>query len=320
MSGELIKAGGNWLFPQTLKEAEDLAATLCASQMVPKHYVNNPKNAVGAMAHGMPLGMNAMQAMQSVAMINGMPGLYGDGLLAVCRSCPSWEWMQETIEGEVATCIAKRRNEPEVTATFSVQDAKRAQLWGKAGPWTQYPMRMLAMRARAFALRNLYADVLRGMGSAEELRDIPAEMPAVQVEPARIDHAERPQTKAAAILTKARAKRQAKPATIPEVIETQPEPVAVEEPSVAQDDARRVENLADIRTIGRTWAERYSPQHKLVVALRGIYVGLNDGDIAAARTATEAAYAAIADIDVDDQPDAEREWQAIAAYVEGQTP
>jgi hypothetical protein len=138
------------------------------------------------------------------------------------------------------------------------------------------------------------------------------------VEPARIDNAEQPQTKAAAILTKARAKRQAKPATIPEVIETQPEPAAGES-SVAQDDARRVENLADIRTIGRTWAERYSPQHKLVVALRGIYAGLNDGDIAAARTATEAAYAAITDIDADDQPDAVREWQAIAAYVEGQT-
>jgi hypothetical protein len=271
------------------------------------------------MAYGESFGMQPLQAMQSVAVVNGMPGLYGDGLLAVCRSCSDWEWMQEAIDGETAICTAKRRNEPEVTATFSVQDAKRAQLWGKQGPWTQYPMRMLAMRARAFALRNLYADVLRGMGSAEELQDIPAEMPAVQVEPVRIDHAEQPQTKAAAILTKARAKRQPKPATIPEVIETQPEPAAVEESSVAQDDARRVENLADIRTIGRTWAERYSPQHKLVVALRGIYVSLNDGDIAAARTATEAAYAAITDIDADDQPDAVREWQAIAAYVEGQT-
>jgi len=317
MSNELVKAGGNWLFPQTLKDAEDLAATLCASQMVPKHYVNNPKNAVGAMAHGMPLGMNAMQAMQSVAMINGMPGLYGDGLLAVCRSCPSWEWMQETIEGETAICTAKRRGEPEVTATFSVQDAKRAQLWGKAGPWTQYPTRMLAMRARAFALRNLYADVLRGMGSAEELRDIPTETPAVQVEPARIDHSEQPQqTKAAAILTKARAKRQAKPATIPEVIETQPEPVAGE--SSVADSQPTVQGLADVRTIYRNWSERYSPQHSFVVALKQLGEALRDSSLQAARTATEAAYAAITDIDEADQSDAVREWQAIAAYVEGQ--
>jgi hypothetical protein len=317
MSGELVKAGGNWLFPQTLKEAQDLAAALCASQMVPKHYANNPNNAVGAMAHGMPLGMNAMQAMQSVAMINGMPGLYGDGLLAVCRSCPAWEWMQETVEGEVATCTAKRRGEPEVTATFSVADAKRAQLWGKAGPWTQYPTRMLAMRARAFALRNLYADVLRGMGSAEELRDIPAEMPAVQVEPVRIDQAE-PQTKAAAILSKAKAKRQPRPATIPEVIEAQPEPVVAEEPT-ATDDGPRVENLADIRTIYRSWQERYSSQHPFVVALKQLGEALRDSSPPAARKATQSAYEAITAIDEADQSDAVREWQAIAAYVEKQT-
>ena len=313
---ELIKAG-NWLTATTMEQAIKVAEMLAKSTLVPKAYHGQPANVLVAMAYGESFGMQPLQAMQSVAVVNGMPGLYGDGLLAVCRSCSSWEWMQEAIDGETAICTAKRRSEPEVTATFSVADAKRAQLWGKQGPWTQYPMRMLAMRARAFALRNLYADVLRGMGSAEELQDIPAEMPAVQVEPARIDNAEQPQTKAAAILTKARAKRQAKPATIPEVIETQPEPAAGES-SVAQDDARRVENLADIRTIGRTWAERYSPQHKLVVALRGIYAGLNDGDLEAARKATEAAYAAIADIDADDQPDAVREWQAIAAYVEGQ--
>jgi hypothetical protein len=314
---ELIKAG-NWLTATTMEQAMQVAGMLAKSSLVPKAYQNNVPNIIVAMAFGESFGMDALQAMQSVAVVNGMPGLYGDGLLAVCRSCPSWEWMQEAIDGETAICTAKRRNEPEVTATFSVADAKRAQLWGKQGPWTQYPTRMLAMRARAFALRNLYADVLRGMGSAEELQDIPTEAPAVQVEPARIDNAEQSQTKAAAILTKARAKRQAKPATIPEVIETQPEPAA-QESSVADSDARRVENLADIRTIGRTWAERYSPQHKLVVALRGIYAGLNDGDLEAARKATEAAYAAITDIDTDDQADAEREWQAIAAYVEGQT-
>jgi hypothetical protein len=315
--GELIKAG-NWLTATNMEQAVKVAEMLAKSTLVPKAYQGQPANVLVAMAYGESFGMQPLQAMQSVAVVNGMPGLYGDGLLAVCRSCSSWEWMQEAIDGETAICTAKRRNEPEVTATFSVADAKRAQLWGKAGPWTQYPTRMLAMRARAFALRNLYADVLRGMGSAEELQDIPAEMPAVQVEPARIDNAEQPQqTKAAAILTKARAKRQAKPAAIPEVIETQPEPAAGE--SSAADSQPTVQNLADIRTIYRKWQERYSPQHSFVVALKQLGEALRDSSLQAARTATEAAYAAIADIDADDQPDAEREWQAIAAYVEGQT-
>jgi hypothetical protein len=315
---ELIKAG-NWLTATTMEQAMRVADMLAKSTLVPKAYQGQPANVLVAMAYGESFGMQPLQAMQSVAVVNGMPGLYGDGLLAVCRSCSSWEWMQEAIDGETAICTAKRRNEPEVTATFSVADAKRAQLWGKAGPWTQYPTRMLAMRARAFALRNLYADVLRGMGSAEELQDIPTETPAVQVEPARIDHAEQPQqTKAAAILTKAKARRQPKPAAIPEVIETQPEPAAAVESSAA-DSQPTVQGLADIRTIYRNWSERYSPQHSFVVALKQVGEALRDSSPPAARTATEAAYAAITDIDVDDQPDAEREWQAIAAYVEGQT-
>jgi len=314
---ELIKAG-NWLTATTMEQAIKVAEMLAKSTLVPKAYHGQPANVLVAMAYGESFGMQPLQAMQSVAVVNGMPGLYGDGLLAVCRSCPSWEWMQEAIDGETAICTAKRRGEPEVTATFSVADAKRAQLWGKQGPWTQYPTRMLAMRARAFALRNLYADVLRGMGSAEELQDIPVETPAVQVEPARIDNAEQPQqTKAAAILSKAKAKRQPKPAAIPEVIETQPEPAAGE--SSVADSQPTVQGLADVRTIYRNWSERYSPQHSFVVALKQLGEALRDSSPPAARTATEAAYAAITDIDADDQPDAEREWKAIAAYVEGQT-
>lgn len=68
------------------------------------------------------------------------------------------------------------REEP-VERTFSEAAARRANLWGKSGPWQQYPERMLQMRARAFALRDVFCDVLRGLGSAEEQGDIPARKP-----------------------------------------------------------------------------------------------------------------------------------------------
>ena len=57
---------------------------------------------------------------------------------------------------------------------FSVQDARRAGLWGRPGPWSQYPQRMLQMRARAFALRDAFADVLGGLYLREELEDADA--------------------------------------------------------------------------------------------------------------------------------------------------
>jgi hypothetical protein len=71
-------------------------------------------------------------------------------------------------------CEAKRRGYPAPTVVrFSMADAKRAGLAGKAGPWTQYPGRMLTLRARGFALRNAFADALRGLITAEEAQDYP---------------------------------------------------------------------------------------------------------------------------------------------------
>ena len=53
--------------------------------------------------------------------------------------------------------------------------AKQAGLWGKPGPWSQYPDRMMLARARAFAYRDGFADVLKGVRSIEEENDIASE-------------------------------------------------------------------------------------------------------------------------------------------------
>jgi len=71
--------------------------------------------------------------------------------------------------------VAKRKGRKPVETRFSVEDAKRAGLWGKGGPWTAYPKRMLQMRARGFALRDAFPDVLKGMISVEEAQDYPDE-------------------------------------------------------------------------------------------------------------------------------------------------
>lgn len=59
---------------------------------------------------------------------------------------------------------------------FTVRDAKRAKLWmnNHKQPWLDYPKRMLFNRARAFALRDGFADALSGLDIAEEVMDIQA--------------------------------------------------------------------------------------------------------------------------------------------------
>ena len=199
MSTEVTAQKQNFsLAPKDLNEAMRFADMLASSSIVPKDYVGKPGNCLVAIQWGMELGLQPMQAMQSIAVINGRPSLWGDAMLALVKAHPAFEWIKEECDGTVAICTIKRRGEPEVVQSFSLEEAKRAGLTGKAGPWIQYPKRMLQMRARGFALRDAFPDALRGVVSAEEARDTPAERdmgaaevvssrPAQPVEPAPLE-------------------------------------------------------------------------------------------------------------------------------------
>lgn len=166
----------------TFDDALRFATMVSKSDFAPKEFKGKPESCLLAVQHGSEIGLGPMQSLQSIAVINGRPSIWGDAALAVCMGSLACEYVRESIEGEgdnmVAICEAKRRQfERPVVVRFSVGDAKRAQLWGKAGPWTQYPKRMLQMRARGFALRDAFPDVLRGLVTAEEAQDYPEARP-----------------------------------------------------------------------------------------------------------------------------------------------
>lgn len=161
------------LSPRSLDEAMRFADILCKSDIVPKDFQNKPGNILVAIQWGMELGLKPMQAMQNIAVINGRPSLWGDAVIALVRSSPLCEYIYEGEENGVAVCRVKRRGEDEQVRTFSDEDAKAAGLLNKQGPWTQYKKRMKQMRARAFAVRDVFADVLKGIPIAEEVMDYP---------------------------------------------------------------------------------------------------------------------------------------------------
>jgi len=151
---------------------------VAASEFAPKDFRGKPESCLLAIQHGSEIGLSPMQSLQNIACINGRPAIWGDAALAVAMASPVCESVTETIDGEgdnmVATCTAKRRGyEKPTVVRFTVADAKKAGLWGKSGPWTQYPRRMLQLRARGFALRDAFPDVLKGLVTAEEAQDYP---------------------------------------------------------------------------------------------------------------------------------------------------
>jgi hypothetical protein len=163
----------------TFDDAFRFAKMVSSSEFAPKDFKGKPESCLLAIQHGSEVGLSPMQSLQSIAVINGRPTIWGDAALALVQSSPVCEYVREYVEGEgeglVAVCEAKRKGYPAPTVVrFSMADAKRAGLAGKAGPWTQYPGRMLTLRARGFALRNAFADALRGLITAEEAQDYPA--------------------------------------------------------------------------------------------------------------------------------------------------
>lgn len=146
-----------------------------------------------AIQMGLEVGLTPMAALQNIAVINGRPSIWGDAQLAVCRGTRELVEFEEWFEvggkrqtrnpstytdDTTAICKVKREGFSAAEVAFSVADAKQANLWGKDGPWKQYPWRMLRMRARSFALRDQFGDALRGMKSAEEAQDM-----TIEVEP-----------------------------------------------------------------------------------------------------------------------------------------
>lgn len=197
------------IVPTTIEEVFRLAGAVHAAGLAP-YGLETPEKLTIAIMTGLEVGLPPMQAVQSIAVINNRPTIWGDGLIAVVRKSPLCRFVKEWIDGEgdgmVAHCETMRAGEDEpVRRSFAVTDARKAGLWqteakvtkqGKNGPytkdndspWYRYPKRMLQMRARALCLRDVYPDVLRGLQVREEVEDYaPRDVTPPANQPRQID-------------------------------------------------------------------------------------------------------------------------------------
>lgn len=205
-----------------LVDMANMVAIIARSGLAPNG-LKNPEQMMVAAWHGQRIGLDTLAAIQSVAVINGRPTLWGDGLLATCQRSRVFdhERFKEWFEGEgdsmIAYCECARVGCPVVRDEFSVADARRAGLWGKSGPWSAYPKRMLKLRARSFALRDTFADVLMGFCAAEEMIDVEAEEvrpKSAPVSASAISEPEKPEANVARAELAARAEANAKNAAV----------------------------------------------------------------------------------------------------------
>jgi len=150
-----------------------------------------PADVLIAVQLAMELGVAPMQGLQSIAVINGRPTIWGDLLPALVYQSGLCEQFLEEGDETEARCTVKRKGYAAITRSFSMEDARRVPYKESNDPsvkcladkstYKGYPKRMLQMRARAFAIRDAFPDVLKGVGIREETEDIPTT--AVDVTP-----------------------------------------------------------------------------------------------------------------------------------------
>jgi hypothetical protein len=181
---------GNW------NELITIAQTVYLSGLAPESIGKSWEQCAVAIGFALELGLPIMSGIQNIAVINGRASLWGDAVLALCQTSELFdhEAFEEQIGAESATCIVRRNigNAKPVSRTFTLDDAKAAKLFpgkdrngniSEKSPWNAYTKRMLQMRARMWALRDAFPDLLRGMRSIEELQDDPTPTTILQGSP-----------------------------------------------------------------------------------------------------------------------------------------
>ena len=186
-----LRGGGGIkaIIPQNFEEAYKMARIIAASGTAPKSYMmKDPtdlreylsvERIAVAIMHGLEVGLPPMQAVQGIAVINGMPTVYGDARDALVEASALLEDRVEEHELDDqglflwwrCTVWRKGRKTP-IVQTVTRPQAQRAGWLKKTGPWTESPNRMAQQRARGWAYRDAFPDVLKGLVDRDEALDM----------------------------------------------------------------------------------------------------------------------------------------------------
>lgn len=161
--------------PRTFEGAWELAQIIVKSRM--NSSIQTPEAAFMVMALGSDMGLSVSQSLRGIQIIEGKACPTADCLVAcVIRSGLAEYIVEIETTEDHSTWETRRKGEAKPRrSTFTIDDAKRALLTSRGkdpatNNWSKYPKRMLAARAKAFLVRDVYPDLALGLYIPDEIQ------------------------------------------------------------------------------------------------------------------------------------------------------
>lgn len=158
----------------SLEVAPDLwriAEKLASTPFVPVALQGQPESVLACMLTGHELGLEMMQSLAKIHIIEGRPALSAEIMRAIVQHNGHEIEFVETNSTRCTIRGRRKGGEKWTEVTWAIEDAKKANLTGK-GVWQRYPTAMLIARATGQLCRMMFADDLAGISyTAEEMTD-----------------------------------------------------------------------------------------------------------------------------------------------------
>lgn len=145
-----------------LAEKIEWARVLAPAGLLPKAYQQNPANLLLAAELADSLGIDRINALTSIHVVEGKPSASADLMAALVRR--AGHRLRVQVKGDAAKATLIRADDPEFEYE-AIWDIKRAQAAGLAGKavWKSYPQAMLRSRAITEVIRMGASEVLTGV-------------------------------------------------------------------------------------------------------------------------------------------------------------
>lgn len=160
------------LEPRNMAEMKVLSADLYASRLFSAW--GHPAAVLSIILAGREIGIPAMASLRGFHNVEGKPAMHADLIRARVLNSGVVDYFRCTERtNERATFVAKRKGDPELSLTYTIEDGRLA--WSKtpvawdASGWGKNPADMCVARASSKLARLVAPDVVHGFYAPEEL-------------------------------------------------------------------------------------------------------------------------------------------------------